>query len=393
MKNIYVMTNPSKVSGRGLLQGVLSYAATCFDWTINVLEPTESGFKQMFAALDNKWADGIVTSELENPEMRNRLERSNIPLVVVGTRKTCLPKRTSRLCTVSFDERKIGRVGAAHLLMTGRFKTYAFVPHSFPYLRTLSGLRAEGFRATLSKHHEKMKLFKWIADAATDTIRLGKWLGNLPKPAAIMAADDNHAQMVAAAARAQKIEIPGDIRLIGVDNNVLLCTTNRTQISSIATDFVEEGATAAAELKRLLGKSMSAQGRTRKICRTLCLVVKRASTSTLPPGLALVDRARDFIRLNASNPISPTDVAIRMGVSRRLLDLRFREFANSSLLKTITEARLEHVYKCVTTSREPIETVSRLAGFENVNYLKTLFRRRYGLTMREARKASPPLKR
>ena len=221
----------------------------------------------------------------------------------------------------------------------------------------------------------------------------GKWLGNLPKPAAIMAADDNHAQMVAAAARAQKIEIPGDIRLIGVDNNVLLCTTNRTQISSIATDFVEEGATAAAELKRLLGKSMSAQGRTRKICRTLCLVVKRASTSTLPPGLALVDRARDFIRLNASNPISPTDVAIRMGVSRRLLDLRFREFANSSLLKTITEARLEHVYKCVTTSREPIETVSRLAGFENVNYLKTLFRRRYGLTMREARKASPPLKR
>ena len=78
MKNIYVMTNPSKVSGRGLLQGVLSYAATCFDWTINVLEPTESGFKQMFAALDNKWADGIVTSELENPEMRNRLERSNM---------------------------------------------------------------------------------------------------------------------------------------------------------------------------------------------------------------------------------------------------------------------------------------------------------------------------
>ncbi|MBR2837994.1 MAG: substrate-binding domain-containing protein [Kiritimatiellae bacterium] len=386
MKNILVMINPSKVSGRGVLQGILKYSATRFDWSINVLEPTESGWSQMLSALANNWVDGIVTSELENQLIREKLETSRIPLVVIGTRGVCLPRRKVRMCTVSFDERKIGRMGASHLLSTGRFKVYAFVPHSFPYLRTLSARRAEGFRAVISKHRGNKRIFRWSGDTALDMLRLGSWIKKLPKPAAIMAADDNHAQMVATAAGTAGVAIPDQVRLIGVDNNVLFCTNNRAQISSIATDFVEEGETAAAELVHILNKGRAELARYEKICRSYCVVVQRESTSPLPPGLSLVNRARDFINMEASERITPSDVAARMGVSRRLLDLRFKQFAGTTLLKAITSARLEYVYKLLTTSKDPIAAISRLAGFNNINYLKFLFRKHYGMTMRDARR-------
>ena len=120
-------------------------------------------------------------------------------------------------------------------------------------------------------------------------------------------------------------------------------------------------------------------------------VVERESTRVLAPGLALIQRAHDYITANANRAISTEDVITHLGVSRRLAYLRFREFEHKSIHQSILLARIAHVKKRLISSRQKIETISRDCGFENPNNLKIIFRRLTGMTMREwrARNARP----
>ena len=48
-------------------------------------------------------------------------------------------------------------------------------------------------------------------------------------------------------------------------------------------------------------------------------------------------------------------------------------------------AKLLAVVKLLETSCLPIVDVSRKCGFENVNHLKNIFKRRFGMSMRDYR--------
>lgn len=108
----------------------------------------------------------------------------------------------------------------------------------------------------------------------------------------------------------------------------------------------------------------------------------------LAPGLHLANRAQQFIRENAARGITITDVVRHLGVSRRLADLRFREFSGQTLLDAITEARLKIVKNRLRTTKAKIDEIAADCGFRNANYLKILFKRHTGVTMREYRISS-----
>ena len=68
------------------------------------------------------------------------------------------------------------------------------------------------------------------------------------------------------------------------------------------------------------------------------------------------------------------------------MDLRFRENMNQSVAEAIASARLDVLCKTLKKSGETIESIVQRLGWQNANYLKTLFKRRFGMTMREYRK-------
>jgi len=68
-----------------------------------------------------------------------------------------------------------------------------------------------------------------------------------------------------------------------------------------------------------------------------------------------------------------------------LLDMRFREVAGTSVNSAIREQQLSNVRKMLKNTKNPIGMISELCGFSNANYLKTLFRQRFGMSMREYR--------
>jgi AraC-like DNA-binding protein len=116
--------------------------------------------------------------------------------------------------------------------------------------------------------------------------------------------------------------------------------------------------------------------------------VARESAATIAPVSALLKRALRYISRNAMRGISTRDVAKALGVSQSLLTLRFREFAGTTVMEALIEARIEQAKRLLATTKRPIREITVAAGFRNPNYMKGVFRRKVGMSMREWRRQS-----
>ncbi|MDX9866575.1 MAG: helix-turn-helix transcriptional regulator, partial [Kiritimatiellia bacterium] len=93
-----------------------------------------------------------------------------------------------------------------------------------------------------------------------------------------------------------------------------------------------------------------------------------------------------YIQTHACRGIGVPDVACHLKVSRRLADLRFRQLQGRSILEAIRQCRLEEVRRLLVDTDLPIGVIGERCGYPNENYLKNLFKARFGLTMRDYRK-------
>lgn len=111
------------------------------------------------------------------------------------------------------------------------------------------------------------------------------------------------------------------------------------------------------------------------LCGKLDLA-ERASTAFVAPAARLISSVRG---------ITPNDVAHHLGISRRLLDLRFEELNDVSVARMIRTAKLAALKTELLKSRERLSVIGRRCGFANANYLKRIFLADTGLTMAEWR--------
>ena len=165
----------------------------------------------------------------------------------------------------------------------------------------------------------------------------------------------------------------------------MVCDHVRPTLTSLAPDFEEEGYRAARELQAMM---YGARPRKRVFLIGLRGVEERGSTRNASPGKSIAHAARAYIEANALRGITAADVVRHLGVSRSLADLRFREETGTSLLRAILDVRLGEVKRLLSETALPIGEVARRAGYPNANYLKNLFRRHVGQSMRDWRAAS-----
>lgn len=370
IRNVAVVLKLSGASGRDLLNGISTYAREHCRWRLRIFARAEDFTPTALAEIPN--LDGIITSERGADGMPQVLERSQIPLVVIGMKGEWLPKRTRQLTFVRNDDEDIGRFTASHLCSLGNFRSFGFVPSAERTYWSL--LREKGFRSFLRQCGIRTSVC---------TGRLPDWLAALPKPAAVMAALDERAIDVLSACGEARIQIPRQVAVIGVDNDELLCDFSDPPLSSVLPDHVREGALAAAELNRML--------RSRKptaVATVLCRgkrIIRRESTAPIAPITQLVDEALRYIRRNATTPLRVDDVARHLGVSRRLADLRFRESGELTLARVIANARLDEVAKRLKESDAPIGKIASACSFGNLQHLANAFKRHYGISMTEYR--------
>ena len=214
-------------------------------------------------------------------------------------------------------------------------------------------------------------------------LSLSNWVKSLPKPAAVLAAFDERAVDVLDACSAANISVPGQVAVLGVDNDELLCDFSTPPLSSVLPDHVREGVRAAQELDRLL-RARKPSATTTILCRDK-RIIRRESTAPVAPVTHLVDEALRFIRRNATIALKVDDVVRHLGVSRRLADLRFHEAGERSIARAILRARLDEVARRLRESESPIGQIAAACSFGNVQHLANAFRRQYQTSMTDYR--------
>lgn len=378
-RQIAVLTDLSRISQREMLDGIFSYVRKYANWNVLPIQTSERFDPQALSHLSKDGLDGIITAESDNCDIERALMEKEIPIVVIGTRNgqvKCPPD--ARIGFIRIDDAEIGRFGAQRLSTLGRFASCAFVRIRKDAHWAL--LREKSFFEEFARHGNLIR--RTFPDGDTP---LEDWLVALPKPAALMAENDDTAKQVLDAAHLRKIPVPNSLAVIGADNDEFICNNSTPPLTSIHHDCHAIGYSAAELLAKLLVKRQS-EPPSRIICSGLRLVDRESARPVVPAARVIRDALR-FVAANATRGISPDDVAAHLKVSRRLLDLRFHEFSSCTVSEAIRNRQLEKVKELLRTTDHPVLQITSDCGFRDENYPKRLFRQRFGLSMRAWRKA------
>lgn len=322
-------------------------------------------------------ADGCITNDRRTDEARRFLSLP-VPIVAIDPQPGILDSRTNRITCVSIDNRRIGELGARHFLKTANFRSFAFVHDQG--LQYWSTERAKAFAVTLRSEGKICHVHAPGPSAPS----LGAFLRELPKPAAVMCACDRRSIDVLDVCKVSGLSVPSEVAILGVDNDGFYCEYSNPTLSSVEIDFEAEGYRAAAELDRLLSVRRPPAAKTVRLPPKE--VVVRHSTQGPVPASTLIERALAYIRKNYTGDVTADGVAAAMGISRRLLDLRFRQLQNTTVGETVLALRLAKVEKLLVTTELKIGLIAQAAGFVSANYLTQVFKQRHGLSMRDWRK-------
>lgn len=364
------------------LSGVLRYIRTAARWNIRLALSPRILTPELVRSAADDGIDGILIHNPISHELGNALLRSTVPLAVIGNSDERLRERRGPTTLIDADNKAIGRLAAQHILKLGRFRGYGYLP-DIPHTRW-SRLRLDGLTDALAAHGISVSVFAsgQPEGNAAYSRDLEKWLGALPIPAAVLLSGDYRASELYNACAGLGLQIPDDIAVLGVDNNLILCDALEPSLSSIEPAFEKEGYEAAKALDALMrGKTSSSRLRQPHTVRIPPVrIVERESTEFLSPGTQLVDRALAFIRANAFQPITARDVAARLRVSPQLLALRFRECEHATVREKIIESRLGRVQSLLQGTNLRLAQIAVQCGFRSANYLIHAFISRFGIS-------------
>ncbi|MDA3924260.1 MAG: XylR family transcriptional regulator [Kiritimatiellae bacterium] len=365
-------------ASRDKFNGILKYAHKNGPWDVQILE--DHPFIANLASFGTWKPDGVIrSSSCALPA--NNFEAEKLPTVIIDPAHP-LPDHYS---SVSHDSRRIAEIVADTYIDLGLMQ-FGFIG-SIPDF-DWSSRRSAAFTERLKQHGYDCNIYraKDEADWGIEQTHMRKWLLKLPKPSGIMVAVDQRAKQVLDTCLAAGIRIPEDLAVFGVDNDETICENTTPTLSSVLPDFEGGGYQAAEILDNLMHKKLK-----QNINRTYGVkgIIQRQSSRYSPQhDNKCTASAYEFIRLKACEGISVTDVARHMNVSRRLAEIRFRKDYDQSILDAIQHRRLERVCTMLRDTELPIGEIGEQCGYETENYLKNLFKKRFGSTMSEYRKIS-----
>jgi LacI family transcriptional regulator len=379
MKRVAILAETALDSGRAILGGVARYLHERDDWSVfhhtgplGAMEP---------ASLEQWEGDGII-ARLANPELLALARAKGVPVVdVMGN------AARSPFPLVKCDDRRIGALAAEHLLESGH-RHFAFVGLSD---ERWSLEREEAFsRAAEDSAASRLAFHLTPGDRGTgawpSTLeRVAQWLATAPRPLGLMVASDQFGPLVLEACNRLRLAVPEEIAVVSVDNDLPFCNLCQPRLSSIEPDHAQIGYLAA----RLLDQLMEGRPAESPLLEVppLTLHRRRSSDSTAVSDPALV-RALQYIRRCACEGISVDDVARHAGLSRSVLQRRFRAQLRRTVGETLLQTRLSRACDILSFTDLPLIDVAERSGFKYQEYLSQVFKRHLHTTPARYRRRS-----
>lgn len=370
-KKVMIALRMAGIAGQDKLSGIFRYLGETHDWEVTLLRTANEFSRVRVEAAIREGYDGFILSIPDTESSAAPLADVTIPTVVMDLHDPALSARPDNIVFIRNSASEIGVSAANFLMSTGRCRSYAFIHNASVMQWSVD--RYKAFRATLRDRG------LWCHEMAT-----AEGLDRLERPIGVFAANDDTGFDVLEYCRAHRLRVPEDVLVLGINNDTLICENCHPRLSSIQPDFEQEGFLAARHLDKIMHAQDVANDRL--ILQVgIKTIVRRESTAEVSHSGKLVQKAVAYIRSNALKGIGVEDVVKHLGCSRRLADLRFRELQGTSIGEAIITRRLDEVRRLLVTTREPIDAIGLSCGYENPNYLKNLFKKRFGMTMRDYR--------
>jgi LacI family transcriptional regulator len=169
--------------------------------------------------------------------------------------------------------------------------------------------------------------------------------------------------------------VPDEAAVISVENDPILCNLATPTLTSIDVNAPRVGSEAAALLDRLMaGRSPPRHG----IFLDACRVVTRQSTDVLAIDDPELVKAVRFIRERACDGINVGDVLAQVGLSRSVLERRFRQVLGRTPKAVILDVQMEQARRLLGETDLPLKTVAAKCGFRTEKYFGDAFYRAIG---------------
>lgn len=376
MKTILFFQYPWRL-WRARLAGIYRYAGKA-GWRVQMVE---HGLTAMSVAGTLRFwkPDGCIVerSVAELPGFRAR-EFGDVPVVFCDPNRALFRKP---ILGVEHDSGETAAFAARELVSLG-LRHFAFVGNIIP--REWSTRRRDVLAAEAAAAGGTFASFD---PGGSDCIasffaRIRPWLRELPRPCGILAANDISGDLVLQACRMERLRVPDDIAVVGIDNDEFVCEHAVPPLTSVAPDFEESGYLAA----QLLDEAMA--GRIRApVSRVFGpkAVFRRRSTRIFRRRDDAVRHALETIARRACEGLTAAEVCREIGGSRRQAETRFRAIAGRSVGEEIALARIAKAKALLLRRNVAIEAIHGLCGYESASSLRRAFKRTTGLSPRSWR--------
>lgn len=378
MKKIGLLIERHWHYGRRLCEGIAACSRRSGDLSLEFIEWDE--FNRASAL---RKFDGFI-ARIWNPEMAARLKESGRPVIDVYSGES-----DEDFVLADQNAELIGQLAAQHFI-DHHFTRFAFCGYAF---QRYSTLRREAFARTLALDALPCEVFedksfsaemfgrkiigKGAYDAGIRSKHLERWLRRLEKPVAVFCAHDLVALNLVKICRELGISVPGEIAILGVDNDPLLCDFSNPTISSIDPNPFEIGFEAAEILSRWIDRP----ARKPKDVRPAPVgLTERNSTQIFPFPETWLSDALVHIRRNVSRNLNASEVISMLKLSHTTVEKTFRKRLGTSIRQEIANIRIEEAKRLLEKTSVSLAEVASLSGFSSKSYFTAAFNQATGTT-------------
>lgn len=199
-----------------------------------------------------------------------------------------------------------------------------------------------------------------------------------------MACDDNQGNRITEICKVNNIRVPDKIAILGVDNDEIICNLSDPPLSSISQNIVRGGFEAAALIEFLINDEEAAY---QDVVIQPVNIVNRLSTDFYSTTDAHIQTALKYIHQNIAADITVSDIVKQVPLSRRLLEMRFKQVTQQSIHKYIFNLRMERFAQLLLADDAPIADVAAQVGINNLKNLSRQFKALKNVSPHEYRKA------
>ena len=377
MIKVLVIIDDSSEFSRRLLRGLIKYSNDNESWIFFQLPSYYKSLNGTNGIVDwaKEWKADAVIARWDHEE--SLLAQLNVPIIFQNYKK-----RSECFSNLTGDYIGTG-VMAAHFFMERNYQNFAFYGN---INAVWSKERGEGFRKEVEKFEGKYYHFE------TENLRgepwgkrhieLERWVCSLPKPIALFACDDTFALQISEVCKLNNISIPNEIALLGVDNDELICNLSDPPISSIVLDVERGGYELGRLIHQLVKKEKLGPGNvTIKPMR----IELRNSTEKYNIENKHILTVVDYIVANFTSDISIDFLTELVPLSRRNLEVKFKNEMGTSIYQFILQNRIEYFSKLLLNTDRSLFELALESGFNDCKNISRIFKKFKGHTPVEFR--------